>query len=587
MTFRGELASISLADVFQNLKNNRQTGTLKIFTPEEAKWIYFLDGDVACAAAGKEPKDCLNHLLVNAGMISEEKLIQLLTKKGKRTLSELLVKEGILDGKSCYDGLRTYIEELIFECFMWEDALFEFSEGPAPENLFPEALCAANIGLQSDSLMMEAARRMDEWSEIKSLIPSSHEMFQLTQEGRAAVESWSEDDQAARAVAMEFRQPTEFATVMELHHLSRFDGGRIVAFLLKQRYLRPLGKEELIEKADAATSADDHPTARTYLARVLDREPGNSEAREKLVHVLASLGDWDEAASQAKILAKGYRDNGDITKAIAAFEQAVSFVPSDTSGHEVLVDMYIKKNRREDAIHASRVLDVKYSELGMPGKAADVYRKVLEKWPKEVDVSTSLGENLASAGKTLEAAAALRGAARLYQRAGNERALEKVLERILELDPNDVSTSRRLKRVRTGALGRKRIAKRFLRIGLLILFILAVLAFFAYREVRALLDERRTLLEAYRLISEKHYDEAPAHYRVFMARHPFTLATMGASAKADEIENLAKRAELEDARLRGAGKLKPDISGSDPGEHFIDKQVKPKKNPDGSGENKP
>ena len=50
MAFKGNVDSFSLADVFQNLAMNSQTGTLRI-TPErnpnaEEKYVYFQDGRI-------------------------------------------------------------------------------------------------------------------------------------------------------------------------------------------------------------------------------------------------------------------------------------------------------------------------------------------------------------------------------------------------------------------------------------------------------------------------------------------------------------------------------------------------------------
>jgi tetratricopeptide (TPR) repeat protein len=568
MTFRGDIASIGLADVFQNLKNNRQTGTLKLYTPDETEWIYFHEGEIACAAAGDKPSAASMQLLVDSGLVTEDRLRELLGTSGNKTLTDILISEGVLSNESLLEGLRGYTQELVLQCFTWERAMFEFAEGPPPEQLFPEPLCVAEIGINTESLMMEAARRMDEWSEIKKYIPSMKEMYVLTQDGRAAIEEWEENEPAG-LVAAGFRQPEEIGNVLEEHRMSRFEGGRMVAYLLQQQFVRPFSTEELIGIGDSANCADDYVSARRLFERVLDREPGNTEAREKLSHALGSMGKWEEAASQSKILAQKYREAGNIKKAIAAYEQAVSFVPNDISAQEILVDLYVGQNRREKAIKTSQTLELAYTEIGMPVKAVDTYRKILKKWPKETEVNIALGESFATAGRNAEATAALRVAARLHQRAGNEQELRNTLERILELDPNDLSTSRRLKKVEAGAFERKRVLKQYAYMAVVVLVILSIIGFFAFREVRALLDERTTLIEVSKLLAADQYDAAADRYKLFAARHPFTLASLDSAETLKDIRKHAERAKIEAGRNESIKKLKPKLPKNEAGDDSI------------------
>ena len=53
MGFKGSVDSFSLADVFQNLSMNQQTGTLRVFTSDgNEKQIYFISGQVKHLSRG-------------------------------------------------------------------------------------------------------------------------------------------------------------------------------------------------------------------------------------------------------------------------------------------------------------------------------------------------------------------------------------------------------------------------------------------------------------------------------------------------------------------------------------------------------
>jgi hypothetical protein len=51
MGFQGQLSSVQLADLFQTIAMNRQTGTLVVSTTPEATHVYFDQGQIAAANA--------------------------------------------------------------------------------------------------------------------------------------------------------------------------------------------------------------------------------------------------------------------------------------------------------------------------------------------------------------------------------------------------------------------------------------------------------------------------------------------------------------------------------------------------------
>ena len=52
MAFAGTLESITLADIFQNLATNHQTGTLSLESRDAAKIIFFQSGEIRYLAPG-------------------------------------------------------------------------------------------------------------------------------------------------------------------------------------------------------------------------------------------------------------------------------------------------------------------------------------------------------------------------------------------------------------------------------------------------------------------------------------------------------------------------------------------------------
>src|SRR5919107_778407 len=84
---------------------------------------------------------------------------------GKR-LGELLVETGCLTWRELERQVRVQIETVVFELMSWQEGFFSFVEGEASD-----AAMEAVARISTESLLMEGARRIDEWARITHKIP--------------------------------------------------------------------------------------------------------------------------------------------------------------------------------------------------------------------------------------------------------------------------------------------------------------------------------------------------------------------------------------------------------------------------------
>ena len=169
MAIEGPLRELALSDVFQLLDLSRKTGTLTV--THEARHqpavIRFDRGGVVGAQLG-DAQDRLGHLLLRAGKVTErhvEAARRLQELVPGRPLGAILVEEGVVSAQDVARQLRFQIQEAVFELMQWKDGYFRFEEGQAP----PPG--PVTIRVPTESLLMEAARRIDEWSTLESRIP--------------------------------------------------------------------------------------------------------------------------------------------------------------------------------------------------------------------------------------------------------------------------------------------------------------------------------------------------------------------------------------------------------------------------------
>ncbi|HMU61324.1 MAG TPA: DUF4388 domain-containing protein [Gemmatimonadales bacterium] len=170
MPIEGPLKELQIHDVFQLLDLGRKTGVLRVTSElrQNAGVVYFDAGGVIAAEIRSNPHQ-LGAMLVRIGKVHEDDVTRAAaiqrTRPGHR-FGDILVEMGALSRKELERQIRAQVEEVIFELMSWSEGYFSFEDGP-----LPEALGEATIRIPTESLLMEAARRIDEWSRIEPKVP--------------------------------------------------------------------------------------------------------------------------------------------------------------------------------------------------------------------------------------------------------------------------------------------------------------------------------------------------------------------------------------------------------------------------------
>lgn len=179
MAIEGALQDVSLPDIIQLLAMGRKTGCLTVTDRSNFGYVYFKGGRVIHASVLNRP-DRLGELLVRNGAISREQLAEAMRAqshdRGAR-LGELLVRVGIIDEDVLSRFIRIQIEEAIYHLFTWTQGSFHFDSEQVPEE--SELYL---VDLPAENLLLEGARRVDEWSQIEKKIPSFDVVFSLVKD---------------------------------------------------------------------------------------------------------------------------------------------------------------------------------------------------------------------------------------------------------------------------------------------------------------------------------------------------------------------------------------------------------------------
>lgn len=167
MSLTGNLSTMSLAEIFQWLNSGQKTGTLRVESKTGlTKDVYFDQGTIN-SASSSDPAELIGQYLLNGNKINEQQLVDALERQRRDhvLLGKILVQEHILKPNELTEILCTISEEIIYDLFLWKEGKFEFYDGQMPERELP------NMNLDITHIVLEGARREDEWLQIKDAFP--------------------------------------------------------------------------------------------------------------------------------------------------------------------------------------------------------------------------------------------------------------------------------------------------------------------------------------------------------------------------------------------------------------------------------
>ena len=181
MAIEGPLQDIGIHDVFQLLDLARKSGRLTVRSParDNEGRVYFDKGAVVHATMRDNPHT-LGALLRKAGKISDREIgaaWQAQREGDTRLLGEILVAQGAVTRRDVDRYMRMQIESVVFDLFSWNEGTFSFADG-TDDDVQMDAAVRVSI----ESLLMEGARRIDEWSRMKDRIPDADVIPRLAEQ---------------------------------------------------------------------------------------------------------------------------------------------------------------------------------------------------------------------------------------------------------------------------------------------------------------------------------------------------------------------------------------------------------------------
>ncbi|MBI3830330.1 MAG: DUF4388 domain-containing protein [Planctomycetes bacterium] len=190
MALKGNLSTVSLADIFQALSHGHSTGLLRIQAPEGTRFVEILDGQVSIVARTTN-RILLGDLLLSRGLIDEATLNKALAsqKQSGKLLGQALMEMGVLQLVDIENALRFQIEEEICDLFLLKSAEFDFLTNATLDAKMALGSGLVRLKIDPNGLLLEAARRLDDWSKLEQRIPSQSMLFDLSKSAQDLLKS--------------------------------------------------------------------------------------------------------------------------------------------------------------------------------------------------------------------------------------------------------------------------------------------------------------------------------------------------------------------------------------------------------------
>jgi tetratricopeptide (TPR) repeat protein len=252
MAIKGSLKEASLPDVLQLLAMGKKSGCLSVTHRQSFGYIYFDKGRI-CYASIVNRRDRLGDILVKNGLITQSQLDETVavqnTQRDQR-LGEILVEREFIAREELHRYIRLQIEEAVYYLFTWNQGTFNFEADVAPDEQ------DFQVSINPESLLLEGARRVDEWSLIEKKIPSFDIVFDVDR--NRVKDSGAELTMEQETLVRLIDGKRDVTGLIDESGLGEFDAGKALYGLATAGFLHRVGRTKPVEAVSSDARVAEH-----------------------------------------------------------------------------------------------------------------------------------------------------------------------------------------------------------------------------------------------------------------------------------------------------------------------------------------
>jgi uncharacterized protein DUF4388 len=170
MALQGNLDDFSLPEILQLIAVQQKSGVLKLTAGDDVAVIFFEGGKVVSTRdRRRNAKDPLKPFLVKTGRLTDPQLRQVETieSESRRELTDILLSGNYLTGEQLTKTIEEQVQDTLHQLLTWKTGAYHFSGDARTVPKF-----AVNVRLNTEGLLMESMRRIDEFARYKEELSS-------------------------------------------------------------------------------------------------------------------------------------------------------------------------------------------------------------------------------------------------------------------------------------------------------------------------------------------------------------------------------------------------------------------------------
>jgi outer membrane protein assembly factor BamB/tetratricopeptide (TPR) repeat protein len=546
MALKGDLTSVGLADVFQMLALNQKVGILSIFDEDHWRALYFDRRGVTLYYNEHVFLDRLLDGLMQRGLVEPQTLDVFRRENSGDPIAtvESLLGGGILPEADFLAAFRDQMEEDVYDLFLWENVHWEFLEGvDSIED--HEGVINENFFLSPDSLVMEAARRLDEWAFLREQVPGPLEIYEPDPGIDTTVISGMDDFSLSLLDYVDGRR--NVGRIVELSGVTPFHVYKALSQLVGEGLIYPVPDDRLLDTANDCIAEGRLEDGIYLLEKAIEIGAGIPDAYVLAARSHESEGDYAKAAYYYKCYSNHAVENGDLVEAEGTLSHCCDLLPTDLDARErwlrILAPM---ENPPADPQDVGRKLIDIYLDLDETDRARQILEILLEVDPNDIELKKSLVTIHSKAGDQ-------KRVMELYESIAEDLVAQKdpigavrYLQKILMLDRTRKDISDRVKQLYVMD-ERHRSRRRSVALAIAGVFCFGALGFFYYlyeQHVRTAF----LALDVETQMTEHNFDGAIAMYRGFQEKYPLSMI-------GGEVDDAIGRIESEKRKYEAAREM--------------------------------
>ncbi|MCO5166925.1 MAG: tetratricopeptide repeat protein [Planctomycetes bacterium] len=443
-------AETDFALLLSQLQEQGRTGTLKLSGPDgQVKYVYFKRGTIELLKTNRS-RTLLGKALLKQRKLTEEQLQSALERQraasAKLRLGEILVGMGIVLESDVHRALAYQIAEEVFEMFGWPRLRSEFYRGEPPLDIFESEDLQARVSLSPVQLSREAVRRQNELEEIHRALPSQRDVVALGPQAYARAES--EQNPAVQEVVSTVDGQGSLAEVLDRVRAPDLVALRVLSKMIHEGEAHTLPANELVKLGAELERRGEFERARERFLRAEELGHADFDLPCRIGQLSEALGDVPDACRRYVVYAERCAQQGYPDVATATLQRVIDLQPGDLEARERLAELLARSARTlaeaGDPAAAGRALEAgqHYEQLLSQTAAPPEQRRVLGALvallPDRVDLRERMAQVSLALGDPGQAVQDLQDLAIHALEAGDLARATATLEKILEIDPDDL-----------------------------------------------------------------------------------------------------------------------------------------------------